>query len=220
MAITATAVRRARHRLVEEHLALVARLARNVRGELDTTVPAEELEAYGHEALVVASRRWDPRRGVPFSSYARHRVRGAILDGIAELGGVPRRLYRRLRFDQAASHLLGGWAVIPGDVTDAREVREALHTAYLLASDGCDDWGKAGDEEELRLGRELLKAKLVAALERLPTRERDLLYALYYQGATLREAGKEVGVSKSHADRLHRTALRRLRSGLGLGRPA
>jgi len=217
MSTTATGIREARRKLVVEHLQLVRQLTRRVRFQLDLGLPEDDLEAYGREALVRASRRWDPRRGVPFGAYARQRIHGAILDGVAELGGVPRRLYRRLRFDRAASDLLGGWTGAAGAGADAGELREVLQTAYLLASEGASDWGTAAACHEGQTGEQLVRARIVGAVQGLPERERDLLLGIYWEGRSCADAGRQVSVSPSYATRLHRATLRRLRLALGLG---
>ena len=94
VSITTPSVRGARRRLVEQHVDLVDQLARSVRKDLEAALPPDDLRSFGFEALVRAARTWDARQGVPFGAYARYRVRGAILDGLAELGGVSRRMYR------------------------------------------------------------------------------------------------------------------------------
>lgn len=254
-ATTPSDVRRGRWRLVEAHLGLVDRIAQRVRADLEmppagrggagaASEASDELVAYGREALVEASRRFDPRSGVPFDRYARHRVRGAILDGVAEMGGVPRRLYRRLRFDRAASDVLAGWSAEDvAALASAGEVRDALHTAYLLASDGAGDWpgtggsgggdgpdgldglglavgGGAAGGPEAALGAQRMRGRLRDALAALPERERTLLHAHYYDGLSLAEAGRRVGLSRSYAARLQRRALALLRKRMGLPPPS
>lgn len=205
-------------------MGLVSAVARQVRRDLEMGAHAgwdvaEELEAYGREALVESSRRFDAGTGVPFERFARHRVRGAILDGIAEMGGVPRRLYRRLRFHRTASDLLAGWSSeeVEG-LSSAREVREALHTAYLLASEGSGDWLEADLGVDGAPGAALLGKRVRGAVEGLPERERTLVKAHYFEGLSLAAAGRRIGVSRSYATRLQRRALAMLRKRMGLPR--
>ena len=49
-------------------------------------VSREELESFGMMGLVEAAERFEPGRGHAFASFARPRVRGAILDGLGQLG--------------------------------------------------------------------------------------------------------------------------------------
>ena len=220
-ASTGSDVRRYRAKLVEGHLTLVDDVARAVRSDLHLGHGAavqDDLIAYGREALVKASRIYDSRRGVPFAPYARHRVRGAILDGVGEMGGVPRRLYRRLRFDRGASEVLAGWT--QGEINElssANEVREALHTAYMVSADAAGDrWLEQDLGVDGEAGAELLCKRLRAALDGLPPRERQLLMSHYYDGDSLAEVGKRLGISPSWAARLQTKALTLLRKRMGL----
>ncbi len=224
-ASTASDVRRYRAKLVEGHLTLVDDVARAVRSDLHLTPGAsvdDELVAYGREALVKASRGYDSRRGVPFGRYARYRVRGAILDGVGEMGGVPRRLYRRLRFDRGASEVLAGWTEADiAELSSANEVREALHTAYMVSSDAAGaQWLERDLGVDGEAGAQLLRKRLRGAIEGLPSRERDLLKSHYYDGESLAQIGRRMGISPSWAARLQAKALTLLRKRMGLSRPA
>ena len=219
---TSSDVRRYRARLVEGHLSLVEDVARRVRSNLmlpPTTGLDDDLVGYGREALVRASRRYDATRGVPFGPYARHRVRGAMLDGLGELGGVPRRLYRRLRFQRGACEVLAGWTADDvAELSSAGEIREALHTAYLLASDGAEQWPGGDLDVDGQAGLELLRSRLRQAVEGLPERERALVTGSFYEGGSGAEGGRRLGLSGSYAARLHRRALEMLRQRMGLSR--
>ena len=64
---------------------------------------------------------------------------------------------------------------------------------------------------DVELGRARQAARLRAALERLPERERALVLAHYQDDQTLQDAGAALGMSKSWASRLHARAIDRLR---------
>lgn len=218
---TASDVRRYRAKLVQGHLTLVDDVARRVRSDLSLGAFGgvdDDLVGYGREALVKASRGYDARRGVPFGSYARHRVRGAMLDGVGELGGVPRRLYRRLKFDRAASAVLSGWSGAElNEDSSAWEVREALHTAYMVSADAAGDrWIERDLGVDGQAGAELLRKRLRGAIEQLPPKERTLLKAHYYDGDSLAAIARRLGISGSWAARLQTRALTLLRKNMGL----
>ena len=220
-ASTPSDVRRYRTKLVEGHLTLVDDVARRVRSDLSLASAGgvdDELVAYGREALVKASRGFDSRRGVPFRTYARHRVRGAMLDGVQELGGVPRRLYRRLKFDRSACDLLAGWSGTNlSEESQAWEVREALHTAYMVTADAAGDrWLEKDLGVDGEAGAQLLRKRLRGAIERLPKKERTLLKTHYYEGESLAEVGRRMGLSASWTARLQTRALTLLRKNMGL----
>jgi RNA polymerase sigma factor for flagellar operon FliA len=124
-------------RLIESHLHLVGRQARYLRHRYRLDVPMEELESFGRMGLVDAAERFDPERGHAFASFARPRIRGAILDGLAQLGPSGRTRRRgghlkrvRRRHDQ-----------LPGEQASAelelsrRRLRSALHQALAELPD-------------------------------------------------------------------------------------
>jgi RNA polymerase sigma factor (sigma-70 family) len=68
----------ARAELVFNHLPLIRSLASSVAGQNDTLF--SELELLGVAVLEEQARKFDPSRGVTFGAYARHRLRGAMID--------------------------------------------------------------------------------------------------------------------------------------------
>jgi RNA polymerase sigma factor (sigma-70 family) len=71
-----------RTRLIESHLDLVARIARNIAVRLPPSFDFEDLRGAGYIGLCQAADRWDETRGVPFHYYAARRIRGQILEGV------------------------------------------------------------------------------------------------------------------------------------------
>ncbi len=59
-----------------------------------------------------------------------------------------------------------------------------------------------------------LKQRVIEALRHLPKRERELLYLVYYEDMSIREAGRELGWEKSAADRHHAAAGEKMRAML------
>jgi RNA polymerase sigma factor for flagellar operon FliA len=77
--------------LIHDHLHLVRTIARRVRRELDGRHDLDDLEGHGMEGLIQAAERFDPRRGVRFSTFAGYRIRGAMYDAVRQLGRQRRR---------------------------------------------------------------------------------------------------------------------------------
>ena len=59
-----------------------------------------DLIAQAHMALVVAARSYDPQRGTPWRVWAQFRIRGAIVDALSVLRGLPRHVHARLSDEQ------------------------------------------------------------------------------------------------------------------------
>src|SRR5437016_9348181 len=59
------------------------------------------------------------------------------------------------------------------------------------------------------------KDRIRAAIESLPAREQKVIGLYYYQEATMKQIGAEIGVNESRVSQLHARAIRRLRDSLG-----
>ena len=76
-------------------LPLVKRLAFKIRQRLPSHVEIDDLVANGVLGLVDAVRKFDPTKRVKLESYARHRIHGAILDGLRGADPVSRDIRRK-----------------------------------------------------------------------------------------------------------------------------
>ena len=217
---------------VKESYPLVAIVARQLRRQLSLDVPLEDLQSYGHEGLLQAARRFDESRGVPFRRWANLRIRGAILDGVRSYGNVPRRVYAQIRALQASDALQDARVEddaarpAPGTPEDADQVLtgylRAMATAMavqFLASPQGDELDRVIDDDESASPENLAERKelvmqLRDLLGTLPDNERTLLERYYFEDVTLEEAGRELGLSKSWASRLHARAIETLEKRL------
>ena len=77
-------------KLVTANGALVHAIAVNIHSKLPVHVELCDLVQEGMRGLIDAARRYDPRRGVAFTTYAKYRVRGAILDGLRQFDPASR----------------------------------------------------------------------------------------------------------------------------------
>jgi RNA polymerase sigma factor for flagellar operon FliA len=174
--------------LVHQHLDLVRLIARRVRRELERRIDLEDLEAHGTEGLLQAARRYNPRRGASFATFAGHRIRGAMYDAVRAQGRYTRRevAEHRARVDVPAREPAPDLDALPSE--DARP-------------------------DEVALARER-RRRVQEAVGALGGSERHFIQRLYFDDALLTAAGGELGLSKSWASRVHARALRRLREAL------
>lgn len=84
-----------RQRLLVEMLPLVKRMAFKIREHLPSHVEVDDLMGNGVLGLVDAVSKFDTAKRVKLESYARHRVRGGILDGLRSVDPASRDLRRK-----------------------------------------------------------------------------------------------------------------------------
>ena len=83
-----------RNALVLENLHLVKAIAAGVRGSLPVHIDLDDLIQAGTIGLMDAAKKFDDTKQVAFSSYAKHRIKGAILDSLREMDEASRDLRR------------------------------------------------------------------------------------------------------------------------------
>ena len=95
-----------RERLLLEQLPQVRYIARRIHERLPRHVPFEDLVHAGVVGLIDALQKFDRAKQVQFSSYAKFRIRGAILDSLREMDWSPRDLRRKARRLEEAQNKL------------------------------------------------------------------------------------------------------------------
>ncbi len=190
--------------LIAQHEKMVRGLAHRLRRELSLRGELDDLIAFGFGGLLEAQRRFDPARGVQFQTFAYHRVRGAMLDGVRKMADLPRRAHERL---QAPAEITP--TAFPTALDRAfTRMSAALSTATVLQ-------GTFGNESpEAALLKNESVARLLQALPRLSPRQRVLVRGFYFEGLSIDAMARDLGISKSWASRLHRAALGELRHAL------
>src|SRR5215475_10115059 len=86
-----------RQRLLNENLPEVRYIARRIHDRLPSHVSFDDLVHAGILGLIDAVDKFDPSKNVQLKSYARFRIRGAILDSLRQLDWSPRHLRRQAR---------------------------------------------------------------------------------------------------------------------------
>ncbi|MBZ5655257.1 MAG: FliA/WhiG family RNA polymerase sigma factor [Acidobacteriia bacterium] len=232
-----------RERVLMEQLPQVRYIARRIHERLPRHVPFEDLVHAGVVGLIDALNKFDQSKHVQFSSYAKFRIRGAILDSLRELDWSPRELRRKGRLvDQTYSQLSGRLGRAPSENELARELGlELRELQSLLAElDGLElgslhvESQRDGKEEDLTdyipgkpeetpffsCLRSEMKQLLEQAISELPDKERKVLALYYYEELTMKEVGAALGIGESRVSQIHSLAMVRLRARLNfLGVP-
>lgn len=236
----ATGAAGARERLILHFAPLVNAVAGRVGMRLPSTVEQADLVSYGMFGLIDAIEKYQTDRAVKFESYASSRIRGAIIDELRAMDWVPRSVRTKARsVDRAYAELEAKLHRTPSEsevathlempVEDLRAIYSQLSTVNVAALDellggGDDRPGGAslgdtlGDERSQDPAGSLEAAEtkflLARAIECLGERERIVVVLYYYEGMTLAEIGRVLGVTESRISQMHTAAMVRLRTRL------
>ncbi len=215
-----------RDQLVTEHLGLAHQLARRFanRGE-----PYDDLVQVASVALIKSVDRFDPERGVEFSTFATRTIIGELKRHFRDKGWAvraPRRIQELylelgraigdLSQELGRSPTVQELATATGATEDA--VLEALEAGQGYRASSIDVPDRQEETLANRLGNEDAsfagvddRSALAPALAKLGQREQAILRLRFIDGLTQSEIAKQVGVSQMHVSRLLTTSLRRLR---------
>ena len=221
-----------RDELVEGHLPLVEYLARRFAGRGE---PLDDLVQVATIGLIKAIDRFDPERGVEFSTYATPTIAGEVKRHFRDKGWavrVPRRLQElKLALTRATADLTQKLGRAPTvaelaehlglseeDVLEGLESAHAYSTVSLDAPDSDEDDGPAvadslGMVDDALEGVEY-RESLKPLLEALPPREKRILVLRFFRGMTQSQIAAELGISQMHVSRLLARTLTQLREGL------
>lgn len=227
------ASQQAQTKLLEQHAALVKRIAYHLIARLPHTVDVDDLIQAGMIGLLDASQQYNASQGASFETYAGIRIRGAMLDEIRRNDWAPRSVHKKAREIAEVMHEI---EQVKGRNAQDAEVAQALgmsieeyhqqlhdsagHQVFSLNDFNDNDEAQAqplsnqlaGPAEEIQ--NTGFQASLVEAINTLPERERLMMSLYYNEELNLKEIGEVLGVSESRVSQIHSQAVIRLRSKL------
>jgi RNA polymerase sigma-B factor len=209
-----------RNQLVEEHMRLAEFLARRFshRGE-----SPDDLRQVALVGLLKAVERFEPDRGLQFSSFATPTITGELKRHFRDRGWavrVPRRVQElHLELERTVAELtqeLGRpptpaemaqrAGVLEEDVLESMEAGSLYRLASLDSSRSDDDSAPNAAERLGELDEELGAVENRVAvgemLALLPDREQKIVYLRFFEGLTQSEIAEQIGISQMHVSRL------------------
>jgi RNA polymerase sigma factor FliA len=224
-----------RDRILLEQLPQVRYLARRIHERLPRHVPFEDLVHAGVIGLIDALSKFDRSKHVQFGSYAKFRIRGAMLDSLREMDWSPRDLRRKARqVEEAQRKLSLDLSRAPTEVEVAAELNLELRNFQQLlneldglevgslhldspwdgkAEDLCDYLPVAPEDTPFfRCMRSEMKALLTRVIADLPEKEQEVLALYYFKELTMKEVGAVLGIGESRVSQIHSLAVVRLRA--------
>jgi RNA polymerase sigma factor for flagellar operon FliA len=224
-----------RDRVVLEHLPLVKAIAIRVHENLPVHVDLDDLVHAGILGLFDAATKFNPEKQVAFSSYAKHRIKGAILDSLRQLDWASRDLRRRHKQIEAATRELASELQrtpteaevaerLGIDVDRWRQMMMELRNVGLISANT-----RATEHEDLpapeypsapetqpdhMCAREQLRLVLDKAMTTLPVRYKQVVILYYTNEMTMKEIGGVLGINESRVSQIHKSALEKMSTAL------
>lgn len=222
-----------RQRLILKHLPQVRVLARRIHGRLPESVSLDDLVSNGIVGLISAIDRFDPSRDIQLGTYARHKIKGEILDSLRRLDWASRqhRKYakqieaaiavaeqrcQRLATDEEIA------AVLDLPIEVYRQRRAEVHRANLQRLESVEEGGSAASDlkficrsekecPSVVFERRELRRTVAAAISQLPKRHQTVLSMYYRDELTMQEISKIIGLHTSRISQIRAQAIRSLR---------
>ena len=224
--------------IVEKYIPLV----KNVVGRLAMTLPphvdGEELYSAGLTGLLNAVRAYNPNAGTSFETYARLRIRGAVLDELRRMDWVPRSVHTKARKVQGVMNEIeqkkGRMATeqemaaalkisLPEYHQWLQEIRPATFVCLDAAfnndfDDSTSQYESMADQKQEdpldgTFRREL--ARVIAdRLQELPEMQRKVLALYYFEDMRLREIAEAFGLTESRICQIHAQGILAIKSFL------
>lgn len=220
--------------LIERFAPMVKRLARQLAAKLPASVELDDIVQAGMIGLMDAARRYKADQGAQFETFATQRVRGAMLDELRQNDWAPRTVRRTQRAIDNAIHAVEqrlGRAATEREIArelgvSLKEYREMLMEARSAQIVSLDEMEESAESETpvsrhradpsaeppARLEDRRFREALVAAIDALPERERQLMGLYYEQDLNFREIAAVLGVTESRICQMHSQAVSRLRA--------
>ena len=225
----------ARDRIVLEHLPLVKAIAVRVHENLPVHVDLDDLVHAGVLGLFDAVAKFNPDKKVAFQAYAKHRIKGAILDSLRQLDWASRDLRKRQKQLEATTRSL---MIKLGRTPTESEIAEGLgveldrwrrmalelkNLGLLSVSSLRPDpdnhspveFPATPDAQPDRVcARQQLRTALAGAMKTLPKRYQKVVFLYYSHEMTMKEIGEVLGVNESRVSQIHKIALEKMATNL------
>ncbi|MDX2181348.1 MAG: FliA/WhiG family RNA polymerase sigma factor [Bryobacteraceae bacterium] len=220
-----------RDQVVLEHLPLVRAIAVRVHENLPVHVDLDDLVHAGIMGLFDAVKKYDSEKSVAFPAYAKHRIKGAILDSLRQLDWASRDLRRRHKqVEQVTRELALELERQPTEeevaakmevtVERLRQMMLDLRNVGLVSASTrnqdqddlpAPEFPAAPELQPDRMcAKEQMRAKLGVAMQALPIRYQKVVTLYYTNEMTMKEIGGVMGINESRVSQIHKAALEKM----------
>jgi RNA polymerase sigma factor FliA len=223
-----------RDQIVVENLPLVKAIALRLRSNLPVHVDLDDLISAGTFGLIDAASKFDEGKDVNFNTYAKHRIKGAMLDSLRQMDWASRDMRQRQKKLETVTRELSKELDRKPEENEVankmgvsvdrwRQMAVEMKTVGLIsassrpdeentlipdfpAPDNCRP-DKACEKSEL-------SAKLTVAIGTLPERYQEVVFMYYSQEMTMKEIGSKMRINESRVSQIHAASLYKLAGAL------
>lgn len=203
-------------RLIERGEPMVERIAKRIRGSLDSSYQLDDLIAAGKVGLLQAARRYDASHGIAFEAFAFHRIQGEIHNEVGRFSDLKRTAYHRAVALEAAA-ISSGNDVFDGALQlasqdrvedmSAAEMEQAVDAilgnvaaatavGLLRPSLELDASDETADDPSRLLERRQLAAIALALLEELDPSDAEIFRRKHFEDLSYQDFSDELGLSR------------------------
>ncbi len=225
-----------RDELITQHLHLVTAIAAHVQNSIPVHIELDDLVHAGTMGLFDAATKYRDDKEVVFPTYAKHRIRGAILDSLRQQDWASRDLRKRYKQMEATTAELTsklGRTPTEKEIAEAMGLNsrrwQALMVDFRSLNAAATQAHPYDGEEQLApeipaspaqspdrlFARSELRGKLSEAMQALPERYQQVVTMYYQHDLTMKEIGSRLGVNESRVSQIHKGALERMQMALG-----
>lgn len=215
--------------LVEGYLPLSRAIARKFTGR---GVEQDDLEQVAAIALMKAIERFEPERGLKFTTYATPTIAGEVRNYLRDKGSLLRvsrdvrsRLYQmqqirdtltqQLQREPSISELAAAMGIDPESLLSLLEQREASEVTSLSAGTSSDEDAQMIEEKLGALDRGFEEVEqsewMQWVMRQLTPAEQELLRLRFVERLGQRDTAKQMNISQMQVSRVERRMLARLR---------
>ncbi len=222
--------------LITEHLHLVTAIAAHVQNSIRVHIEFDDLVHAGTMGLFDAATKYREDKEVAFPTYAKHRIRGAIIDSLRQQDWASRDLRKRQKqVEEKTAELTAKLGRPPAEneiaaamgltprrwqslMVDFRSLNAAAiqHRSHESEDQVAPEIpASSADSPDRVFARSELRGKLAVAMQKLPQRYRQVV-KMYYEGdLSMKEIGGHLGVNESRVSQIHKCALELMQAALG-----
>lgn len=202
-----------------------------------TIIDYDDLVGWGVIGLIESADRFDPDKGVKFGTFAKPRIRGAMIDGLREMDWVARSIRRKAKEIQHAYGVLEKRlhraatdeevaCELGISISEFHKALTDISRGAVLSLDEMIQVSQEGDtitlfdavpdpeglDPYLEYEADEIKTRLAQAINRLPEREKTVVSLYYYNDLMIKEIADLLGITAGRVSQLHTQAILRLRA--------